>query len=185
MKPTKGNTPGEAELSNDPTECGETAAGAAEPSPRGSNAPLEKLAVTTAFPRKVIGRRGPRRRDGGTAAGRRDGGTAGQWDDRAAGRRDNGMTGRRDGGTVGRRGNRKTAGRWDGATVGCQCSGTAGRNGRLWSGGGGNVLRNTEGGGLWSGRGGRGCRWRADRCLDLGLVTWGRVVRELMKAMEK
>ncbi len=146
MKPTKGNTPGEAELSNDPTECGETAAGAAEPSPRGSNAPLEKLAVTTAFPRKVIGRRGPRRRDGGTAAGRRDGGTAGQWDDRAAGRRDNGMTGRRDGGTVGRRGNRKTAGRWDGATVGCQCSGTAGRNGRLWSGGGGNVLRNTAGG---------------------------------------
>ncbi len=33
---------------------------------------------------------------------------------------------------------------------------------RLCSGGGGIVLRNTEGGGLWSGRGGRGCRWRAD-----------------------
>ncbi len=92
--------------------------------------------------------RGRGRRDGGGTAGRWDGGMAGQWDDRAAGRRDNGMTGRRDGGTVGRRGNRKTAGRWDGATVGCQCSGTAGRNGgRLWSGGGGNVLRNTAGGG--------------------------------------
>jgi len=100
MRPAKGNSPGEAELSNGPTECGETAARAAEPSPRGSNAPLEKLAVTTAFPRKVIRRRGPRRWDGGTAgqdggtgtAGRRDGGTAGQRDDRAAGRRDNGMT---------------------------------------------------------------------------------------------
>jgi len=74
----------------------ETAAGAAEPSPRGSNAPLEKLAVTTAFPRKVIGRRGPRRRDGRTA-GRRDG----DGDGGTAGRRDGGGTaGRRDGGTM-------------------------------------------------------------------------------------
>jgi len=30
MRPAKGNSPGEAELSNGPTECGETAAGAAE-----------------------------------------------------------------------------------------------------------------------------------------------------------
>ncbi len=81
MRPAKGNSPGEAELSNGPTGCGETAAGAAEPSPRGSNAPLEKLAVTTAFPRRSSGDgRGPRRRDGGTANGR----TAGRWSDRPA-----------------------------------------------------------------------------------------------------
>ncbi len=129
MRPAKGNSPGEAELSNGPTECGETAAGAAEPSPRGWNAPLGELTTSTAFPRKVI-----RRRTRSRTAGRRDGGTAG--------RRDNGMTGRRDGGTVGR---------WDGATVEWRYSGTAGWNGwRLWSGGGVSVLKNTEGGGLWT-----------------------------------
>jgi len=117
MRPAKGNSPGEAELSNGPTECGETAAGAAEPSPRGTNAPLEKLTVTTAFPRRSSGDgRGPRWRDGRTAgrrdvgaagrrgggtAGRRDGGTAGRRSDRAAGRRDGGTTGRQGGGTVG------------------------------------------------------------------------------------
>ncbi len=67
--------------------------------------------------------RGPGRRDGGTVV-RRDGRTAGQRDDRAAGR-------------------------WDGVTVGWQYSGMAERSGRRqWSGGGGSVLRNTEGGGL-------------------------------------
>ncbi len=35
---------------------------------------------------------------------------------------------------------------------------------RLWSGGGGSVLRNKEGGGMRSGRGGRGCSRRAERC---------------------
>ena len=107
MRPAKGNSPGEAELSNGPTECGETAAGAAEPSPRGSKAPLEKLAVTTAFPRgrqatdEVQDGGTAGRQDGGTA-GRRDGGTAGQWNDRATGRRDSRTAGQReDGGTVG------------------------------------------------------------------------------------
>ncbi len=101
MRPAKGNSPGEAELSNGPTECGETAAGAAEPSPRGWNAPLGELTTSTAFPRKVIRRRTRSRTagrwDGGTA-GRRDGGTAGQRNDRAAGRRDGGTVGWRDGG---------------------------------------------------------------------------------------
>ena len=79
MRPAKGSSPGEAELSNGPTECGETAAGAAEPSPRGSNAPLGELAISTAFPRKVIRQR---------------------TRSKTAGRRDNGMTGQRDGGTT-------------------------------------------------------------------------------------
>ncbi len=35
---------------------------------------------------------------------------------------------------------------------------------RLCSGGGGSVLRNTEGGGLPGEGGGRGCRRRAGRC---------------------
>jgi len=48
---------------------------------------------------------------------------------------------------------------------------------RLWSGGGGNVSKTTEGGGLWSEGGGRGRRWRAGGCggcgiLDLDLVTY-------------
>ncbi len=56
-RPAKGNSSGEAELSNGPTECGETAAGAAEPSPRGSNAPLGELTTSTAFPRRSSGGR--------------------------------------------------------------------------------------------------------------------------------
>ncbi len=55
MRPAKGNSPGEAELSNGPTECGETAAGAAEPSPRGSKA---DVAVDEGVERRELGREG-------------------------------------------------------------------------------------------------------------------------------
>ena len=82
MRPAKGTSPGEAKLTNGPTKCGGMAAGAAEPSPRGSNAPLEELAIGMAFSKEVIRRRTKRGavQDGGTVrrrpavpAGRRDG----------------------------------------------------------------------------------------------------------------
>ena len=42
---------------------------------------------------------------------------------------------------------------------------------RLCSGGGGSVLRNTEGGGLSGRGGGRGCQRRAERCGDYDVAA--------------
>ncbi len=49
---------------------------------------------------------------------------------------------------------------------------------RPWSGGGGSVLRNTEGGRLWNEGGERGCRWQAGRCggseVEAAAARWRR-----------